>query len=126
MQFVRLGDYLCASHITGPKHNLLQLRLSTTVGVQVPVLETLPAVANSSNAPLSDEVVVEMVVEGVDEVNRRLGTSFRVTHIRRVANDTGPEVLLAYMAGKIIERIVKGGEFQEAPIDRRVICSQSP
>ncbi|QTN26207.1 hypothetical protein HZ993_12710 [Rhodoferax sp. AJA081-3] len=114
MQFVRLGDYFCASHITGPKHNLLQVRLSNAVGVQRPVLETLPAIGNCSHAPLNDEVVVQKVVEGVDEANRRLGTSFHVTHIRRVANDTGPEVLLAYMAGKIVERIVEGGQFQEA------------
>lgn len=114
MQFVRIGDYYGASHITGPKHNLLQLRLSTGVGVQVPVLETLPTNTNCSHPLLNDEVVVEKVVEGVAEANLRLGTSFRVTHIRRVANDTGPEVLLAYMAGKIIERIVDGGEFKEA------------
>lgn len=114
MQFIRIGHYFCASHITGPKHNLLQLRLSEAVGGEAPILETLPAIGNCSHAPLNDEVVVAQVVEGVEDANRRLGTTFSVTHIRRVANDTGPEVLLAYMAGKIVERIVEGGEFQEA------------
>jgi hypothetical protein len=114
MQFIRIGDYFAASHITGPKHNLLQLRLSNAVGGVAPILEMLPAVGNCSHAPLNNEVVVAQVIEGVEEANRRLGTTFAVTHIRRVANDTGPEVLLAYMAGRIVERIVEGGEFEEA------------
>lgn len=114
MKFIRIGDYFSASHITGPKHNLLQLHLSDAAGGEAPILETLPAIGNCSHAPLKNEVVVAQVVEGVAETNRRLGTTFAVTHIRRVANDTGPEVLLAYMAAKIIERIVEGGAFQEA------------
>lgn len=114
MQFFRIGEFFSASHITGPKHNLLQLRLSPAAGSKAPILETLPAVGTCSHAPLNDETVVAQVVTGVEEANRRLGTTFTVTHIRRIANDTGPEVLLAYMAEKIVERVAEGGEFQEA------------
>lgn len=41
MHFVRLGEYLAVSRITGPRHNLLQLRLE--VGEQhEPICECLP------------------------------------------------------------------------------------
>jgi hypothetical protein len=112
MQFFRIGEYLAASMITGPKHNLLQLRIGT--GPQgIPACEMLPPVGNCVHKPLNLEAVVERVLEGLIEANSRLGTNHSLTHIRYVENDTGPEVVYGHMCIKLIEHLEAGEVFAQ-------------
>jgi hypothetical protein len=112
MHFVRVGDFLAVSMVTGPKHNLLHVRLGT--GVQgAPICECLPAQGECRHEPLSDTKIVSCVLEGVAEANTRLGTFHTVSHIRYVQNDTKPEVVYGYMVLKLIQHLESGGVFQE-------------
>jgi hypothetical protein len=113
MQFTRIDDYLAASRITGPHHNLLQLRISTDSQAE-PVCECLPPIGECIHEPLNKQELVAMVVEGVKEANQQLGSSYSVTHIRYVANDTKPETVYGLLALKIIKHLEVGGEFIEA------------
>lgn len=110
MQFLQIGEYLAASRITGPRHNLLQLRL-TTASQTAPVVERLPSQGGCTHEPLNEAEIVARVIEGVTEANAKLGRRYSVSHIRYVENDTKPEVVYAYMALKLVEHLESGGEF---------------
>ncbi len=98
--------------ITGPKHNLLQIRLGA--GVQdKPACECLPPKGGCCHEPLVEAEVIASVVKGVVEANLRLGTAHTVTHIRYVQNDTKPEIVYGYLALKILEHLKSGGVFAE-------------
>jgi hypothetical protein len=113
MQFTRVGEYFAVSRITGPSHNLLQVRLA--VGPQgAPVCEKLPPVGQCVHEPLNEQALVACVLEGVAEANSKLGTTFSVVAIRYVENDTKPEKAYAYMAYKLVERLAGGQEFASA------------
>jgi hypothetical protein len=110
MQFALIEDYYAVSRTTGPSHNLLLLRLA--VGNQnTPECECLPPVGSCIHKPLSETALVSKVVEGVAEANAQFGTQYSATHIRYFQNDTGPEVVYGFLALKIIQHLVTGGEF---------------
>jgi hypothetical protein len=113
MQFIRVGEFLAVSRITGPRHNLLQLRLSNQPQ-GIPVCECLPPIGQCQHEPLEESELVANVLQGVSDANSRHGTSHSVSHIRYVKNDTKPEVVYAYMALKLIEHLESGGEFTRA------------
>ena len=101
MQFSRVGAYLCATFITGPKHALLQVRLGE--GAQeLPECEMLPPVRPRSQGPLDQTAIIASVLEGVAAANRHLAANYSVTHVRYVADDSGPEVMYGYMCEKLI------------------------
>lgn len=67
MHFVRLGEYLAASRITGPRHNLLQLRLE--VGEQhEPICECLPPQGACNHEPL---IEAEISLQAYSKEHRR-------------------------------------------------------
>ncbi len=113
MQFVRLGAYLAVARITGPSHNLLQVRLG--VGPQEkPECERLPVQVGHTGEPLDESKLVACVLEGVAEANKKFECKHAVTHIRYAENDSKPESVYAYLATEIIERLESGGEFIES------------
>lgn len=114
MQFVRIGEYLAVSRITGPRHNRLQVRLSTESQL-APVVECLPPQGGCTHEPMNEAEIVAHVLEGVAEANAKLGCRYSVTHIRYTENDTKPEVVYAYMALTIVEYLASGGEFVQRP-----------
>jgi len=114
MHFVRLGAYLGVVRITGPSHNLLQIRVG--LGTQAkPECERLPAQAAQLKESLDEPEIVANVLEGVAAANKKFGCKHEVTHIRYVEGDTKPESVYAFLATKIIERLESGGEFIESP-----------
>ncbi|MEK8034920.1 hypothetical protein AACH06_29240 [Ideonella sp. DXS29W] len=113
MQFARVGDFLAASQITGPRHNLLQLRLGSQPQ-GVPVCECLPPVGKCQHEPLDKSELIANVLQGVSEANSRHGARHSVLHIRYVENDTKPESVYAFLALKLVEHLEVGGEFTEA------------
>lgn len=113
MQFVRIGKYLAISRITGPTHNLLQTQIATGEQ-QPPFCECLPPVGNCKHAPLSEAALISAILEGVALANERFGTSYCVTHIRYIENDTGPESVYGFLALELISHLERGGKFQES------------
>jgi len=112
MHFMRTGRYLAASHITGPRHNHLQLQLSQ--GSQThPVCERLPPIGDCKHDSLDEVALISNVLEGVSRANLRGNTDYCVTHIRYAENDTGPVVVFALLASRIVEHLSAGGVFIE-------------
>jgi hypothetical protein len=110
MQFVQIGEFLAASRITGPRHNLLQIKIGSESQGK-PICEVLPPQGACVHEPLNEIDVVASVLEGVAEANKRLGTNYSVTHIKYVKNDTKPETVYGFLAMKIVEHLQGGGEF---------------
>jgi hypothetical protein len=110
MQFVKLGDFFAAVRITGPSHNLLQIRLSSSEQEQI-VCERLPATGDCRHAPLDEEEIVRAVQEGVAAANQELGSRYVISHIKYVENDTRPEAVYGVMAKRILQHHHAGGEF---------------
>ena len=112
MHYTRDGEYLAASHITGPRHNRLQIRLGRGAQ-QRPVCERLPPIGECRHDPLDETALISNVLEGVAQANQRNNMDYCVTHIRYVENDTGPLVVFAMLALKIVEQLCAGSEFIE-------------
>lgn len=111
MQFIRMGDYLAVSRITGPKHNLLQLRLGSA-GQADPACECIPRPGSTTPQPLDERELVASVLKGVSAANAQLGCKHEVTHIRYAAGDSKPESIYEYMAFKLVEALETGHAFE--------------
>lgn len=107
MQFGQADGFLVASLITGPKHVLLQLRLSNERLAVVPC-EPLPAIANGRHRELDAGLIVEAVLNGVAEANERIGSAFYPSHVRYVSNDTGPEYVYGVLAAALVKEVASG------------------
>jgi hypothetical protein len=83
----RDGGY-AASHISGPTHNMLFLRLGN--GPAKPFEVTvLPAIGECSHHEgLTAEEMIPAICAGVGRANGELGTDFRVEHAEIVENDS--------------------------------------
>lgn len=113
MHFTKKEKYLCASRITGPRHNYIEIELST--GEQlIPVCERLKPVGDCRHEPLDEAEIIARVQEGVAEANIRFSKNFCVNHIRYIENDTKPELIYGVLVLKIITHLEQGGIFQMA------------
>jgi len=113
MQFIRIGEYLTVSRVTGPVHNLLQLKV-TTAPVAPSVCEPLPSIGKQAPSLLNEALVVAAVAAGLSEANTRLGTSYAASHIRYVVDDSLPESIYAHLASALITHLACGGTFNAA------------
>ena len=111
MHFVRHGESLRVSRITGPRHYLLDLVFGTSA--QQPAFAFLPAIGGCSHPPLDPDGIVRAVLAGVAEANRRLGTSYAVARIGVPENDTPPVAVYGALAAAIVERLHAGEPFEE-------------
>jgi hypothetical protein len=112
VQFTRIGEFLAASRITGPTHNLLMLKLGRPPQGR-PVCEAVLSQGGCVHEPLDEAALIASVLEGVAEANVRFGSKHSVTHIKYVANDTKPEAIYGFLALEIIKRLETGGDFQQ-------------
>lgn len=110
MQFVKFGEFLAVARITGPTHNLLQIRLSNSPQEPL-VCECLPATNACRHAHLDEAAIIKAVIGGIAEANQQLGSTYTISHIRYVENDTKPEAVYGFMAKRILEHLHSGGEF---------------
>lgn len=110
MHFSRQSDYLAVSRITGPNHNLLQVRLTRDPNAE-PQIERMPAIGSCVHAPLSDHAVLVAVDAGIAQVNAELGTAYAIDRVRFVDDDTPPEAVYGFLVTQIIRHLHSGGEF---------------
>ena len=108
MQFSRNGRWLMVSRITGPTHNLLQVDFTQTEGA--PSIEALPSIHAMPAKPLEAGQVLQQVIAGVDAANRELGTSYRASAVRFVADDSRPESVYRELAFALVKHLASGRE----------------
>jgi hypothetical protein len=106
MHFCRVDDYLSVSRITGGQDNILQIRLSMTEPDTVDV-DARP-LAGFSSTLLDENKVVSAVMEGLRQANAELGTSYWISHIRFVANDSKPEKTYSLLTQALLHQYYAG------------------
>lgn len=107
MQFGSVDGFLYVARITGPTHNLLQLRLSKAA-VSFVICEELRATGGCKHEKLDRAKIEDSVRVGVTSANAAFGTELHPTHIRFVANDTGPEDVYRLLAEAIVSKVAAG------------------
>ena len=110
MQYYSQNGFYCVSRITGPSHNILQLKLSHEGGC-TPLCECLPAAGGCDHGQLDKAGVLAQVINGVKAANKELGTSFVVAHIKYIINDSPSISVYRHLAQCIVERLANGEEF---------------
>lgn len=107
MQFGSVDGFLYVARITGPTHNLLQLKIST---IAPPVLscDELGAAGGCNHGKLDPTKIQDAVRMGVASANAAYGTDFHPVHIRYVSNDTGPEDVYRLLAEVLVSRVATG------------------
>ena len=97
------GEMFRASHISGPTHNYLGLKLAErggspgfTIKVHPPVGECCP------NNHFSSFDVGSWIAEGIETGNRQVGARFSVTYAEVVENDHPSPQVYAELAGLIV------------------------
>jgi hypothetical protein len=114
LQFSRRGDFYQGTMTTGPGHWFLALKLSSGTAHENPPIERLPPVGECHHPALDEARVLVAVVEGVAQANHRHRTTWSVTYIQYVANDTPPESRYGAIAERIVDRIHAGEPFAES------------
>jgi hypothetical protein len=107
MQFGRVDGFLFVSRISGPKHNLLQLKVAQEA-ISDLVCEELPPLAEAVHQKLDCTAISSAVCDGVAAANSSYGTSFHPVHIRYVADDTGPEGVYRALAEALVAEVASG------------------
>jgi hypothetical protein len=114
MSYSKSKNFYLVTHITGPTHNLLIIRL-TRANVEIaPKIQMLPPTSGCRCGPPDEEAVLENVKRGAAEANAQLSTNYQVAEVRFVENDSKNETVYAYMTQKLIERIEAGEGFIES------------
>jgi hypothetical protein len=102
MRVTKDGDFFRGSHITGPTHNLLRMRVQTSPNESFDV-RVLPPVGECSHGPsIGAEESRDWISVGVRRVNDELGTSYGVLEAEVVANDSRRPEVYAELARRII------------------------
>ncbi len=101
MQFGFIDDFFVVSRITGPHHNLLQLRLQQGAQGHAKCEGLGPSTRNLAQ-PLDEALLVSEVTAGVAEAGARLGLQFAATHIRYFTDDSKPESTYRLLAAELV------------------------
>ena len=107
MQFGIVDGFLYVARITGPTHNLLQLKLSNVPGSPLNCEELFSA-GKCNHGELDQTKITDAVKVGVAAANAKSGTMFHPVHIRYVANDTGPEDIYQLLAEALVSKVAAG------------------
>jgi hypothetical protein len=95
------GDRFIGSHIPGPTHNFLALRLTSSAAPREPEI-TAHDRHPSSGIKLRADEVAEWVSSGIAQANRELGTKYVATHIEFDVTDSHRPVVMAELARRIV------------------------
>lgn len=97
------GNKFKKAHVTGPRHNFLSLALSQdrlSFNFSLTDLNV-----ESKNINLSEEKVRKQIIDGLDRINNKLGTNYRVTSAEFLSNDTNSDEIYAKLAFDIINEV---------------------
>jgi hypothetical protein len=111
---IKNGELYIASHITGPTHNLLKLRIKNEATVPL-TIRVLPPIGECTHGdPLTSADVEHWIKVGVDHANRDLGTNYQADYAEIVANDT-PRAEIYHPLARMIVLAAHTGEFDVRP-----------
>ena len=102
MRITKDGDTYRGSHIPGPTHNSLAMRVQSTPNDAFDVM-VLPAIGGCSHGtPLEAGETREWIAVGVQQANEELAAAYGVAHAEVVANDSRRPEVYAELARRII------------------------
>lgn len=97
------GNKFKKAHVTGPRHNFLSLSLKLDKLSFNFVLKDLNL--DSKNINLSDEQIRKQILNGLDLINNKLGTNYRVTDAEFLSNDTNSDDIYTKLTFDIINEV---------------------
>lgn len=103
MRVSKQGEWLRGSHITGPTHNFLGLRLhkaSDAADFEVVVLP--PVGTRRLHAGLNADEAKAWIIEGVQRANHEIGTDYFIEHAEIVENDSYRPEIYTELARRIV------------------------
>lgn len=102
MRVMKEGDFYRGSHIPGPTHNFLRMRVQLGP-IDRPVVRVLPAIGSCSHGvALNADEVLEWISVGLGRANDELGTSYEIAEAEVVANDSRRPEVYAELARRIV------------------------
>jgi hypothetical protein len=104
MQFIQNAPFYKLVRITGPQHNLLVLKLSSTPTDNEVVVERLDADRGCPN-PIPDDAVREQVVRAMNDYRAEKGAGKFVECIQYLEGDSRPIENYYLMAWEIFKRV---------------------
>jgi hypothetical protein len=102
MRVTKDGDWYRGSHIPGPTHNLLRMRVQSSTSNVFDVAVLPPVGGCSHGLPLDGDEVRDWISVGVKRGNDELGTHYGVAAAEIVANDSRRPEVYAELARRII------------------------
>jgi len=102
MRVTKDGDFFRGSHIPGPTHNLLRMRVQSgrDDGFEVRVLPPVGGCVHGD--PINAEETRDWISVGVDRANDELGTRCGIIEAEVIANDSRRPEVHAELACRII------------------------
>ena len=102
MRVTRDGEFYRGSHIPGPTHNFLRMRVQPAPN-ENPELRVLPAIGGCSHGvALEAEEALDWIGVGVRRANDELGTTYGILEAEVVANDSRRPEVYAELARRIV------------------------
>ena len=103
MRVTKEGDFYRGSHISGPTHNFLRMRVASGTGRDSFEVTVLPPIGECRHHNgLSGPEVRDWVQEGVERANEELGTWYRVGYAEIVENDSRRPEVYVELARRIV------------------------
>mgnify|MGYP006913919409 CR=1 FL=1 len=97
------GNKFKKAHVTGPRHNFLSLSLTQD---QLNFNFSLKDLnVDLKNINLSEEQIRWQILHGLDLINNKLGTNYRVTSAEFLSNDTNSDDIYAKLTFDIINEV---------------------
>lgn len=106
MQYIIDGEFYKISRVTGPKHNMLGVRFSDT--------DKEMEVVDFEQVNFSASEIKSQVQLGLADINRELGTKYKISAIQFVGSDTESDSIYAELVKVIVRRLESGGKFMQA------------
>lgn len=97
------GNKFKKAHVTGPRHNFLSLTLARDKLSFNFVLKDLNV--DSKNINLLDEQIRKQILNGLDRINSKLSTNYRVTSAEFLSNDTNSDDIYTKLTFDIINEV---------------------
>ena len=101
MKIEKQGDLYRASHVPGPSHNCLWLRLGMAPADSFPI-EVRAPIGEYSPDPLTADDVRSWIKQGIALANQQLGTNYAAIYAAIVENDSRRFDVYASMARAIV------------------------
>ena len=101
------GNKFKKAHVTGPRHNFLSLALDKDRLNFNFALTDLNV--DSKNINLSEKQVKKQIINGLDLINNKLGTHYRVTSAEFLSNDTNSDDIYVKLTFDIINEAHERG-----------------